>query len=381
LHYLSFSLLNNLSTRVAYGLILLATLFVCSPVSANAYLQSLQHDANQRKLYQHPYWLALGHYKTADKNSSSYESYSDDSRFFLSEDGKRFPQHELEKNLEAFFADPKLGDEHAQCRFVARFNWLTEQLSIDKTQLPVTDCGLYKKWLKTINAGSVSLIFASHYAYSPSSMYGHTLLRIDPPQKEKASDWLSYAVNFGATVNEGDRTFLYAWRGLTGGYSGIFAMGPYYEKIQTYSNMENRGLWEYKLGFNADEVNLLVMHLWELRDIKFDYYFFDENCSYRLLELLEIARPELDLLSSFSYKAIPTDTARAVKNSGLIAETNYRPSKVEELQHMASRLNESQKRLAVELSQDVSLLSTEPYVSTDKESKKEILAHVISNGK
>lgn len=373
MHLLPFGLLNNLPTKVAYGFILLATLFVCLPVSANSYLASLHQDANQRELYQHPYWLALGHYKVTNKNSSTYESYSDDPKFFLSVDGKRSPQHELEKTLDAFFADYKLGDAHAQCRFVARFNWLTEQLSIDKTQLPVVDCALYNQWFKTINASSISLIFASHYVYSPSSMYGHTLLRIDPPQKDKASDWLSYAVNFGATVNEDDQTLLYAWRGLTGGYSGIFAMGPYYEKIQTYSNMENRGLWEYKLGFNADEVDLLVTHLWELRDIHFDYYFFDENCSYRLLELLEIARPELDLLSSFSYKAIPTDTARAVKNSGLIANTNYRPSKVEELQYRSSKLSESQKRLAVELSQDASLLSAEPYISTDKESKKEIL--------
>ena len=52
--------------------------------------------------------------------------------------------------------------------------------------------------------------------------------------------------------------------------------------------------------------------MWELKQIQFDYFFFDENCSYRLLELLQVARPGLQLTTQFPLTAIPTDTVKAI---------------------------------------------------------------------
>ena len=52
-------------------------------------------------------------------------------------------------------------------------------------------------------------------------------------------------------------------------------MLPYYEKIKEYSNLENRDIWEYSLEFTPDEVERMLLHLWELKDIYTDYYFFD----------------------------------------------------------------------------------------------------------
>ena len=39
----------------------------------------------------------------------------------------------------------------------------------------------------------------------------------------------------------------------------------------------------------------MLLHLLDLKDIATDYYFFDENCSYELLFLLDAARPEARL--------------------------------------------------------------------------------------
>lgn len=54
----------------------------------------------------------------------------------------------------------------------------------------------------------------------------------------------------------------------------------------------------------------MIAHAWEIRDRNFDYYFFDENCAYRLLALIDIARPGTDLLGEVSTHAIPSDTVR-----------------------------------------------------------------------
>jgi hypothetical protein len=73
----------------------------------------------------------------------------------------------------------------------------------------------------------------------------------------------------------------------------------------------------------------MVEHVWELKQIQFDYFFFDENCSYRLLELLQVARPSLRLTEQFPLTAIPTDTVKAVKEAGLVERsTTARPANV-----------------------------------------------------
>src|SRR5690606_18640561 len=121
---------------------------------------------------------------------------------------------------------------------------------------------------------------------------------------------LSYALNFGAFIEGDDNSILYAWRGLMGGYPGLFALVPYREKLSEYNRLENRDLWEYRLNLTAEETTRMVEHVWELKQIRFDYFFFDENCSYRLLELLEIARPGLELTEHFPLTAIDRKSTR-----------------------------------------------------------------------
>src|SRR5690606_28974875 len=51
-------------------------------------------------------------------------------------------------------------------------------------------------------------------------------------------------------------------------------------------------------------------------------YFIDENCSYRLLSLLEVVRPSSNLLSGLSAVVLPADTVRVLIENGLVAATD-----------------------------------------------------------
>ncbi|HXV19624.1 MAG TPA: DUF4105 domain-containing protein, partial [Desulfuromonadales bacterium] len=93
----------------------------------------------------------------------------------------------------------------------------------------------------------------------------------------------------------------------------------------------------------------MFRHIWELRDIYSDYFFFDENCSYNLLFLLEAARPTLELTARCRPWVIPIDTVRLVRESGLVAETRYRPSKATRISHLAGRMDKEEKRLAKQI--------------------------------
>jgi len=315
----------------------------------SAPLQAAPDQLRLQFLSNDPFWLSLGHYEQT--KLGAWRSHVDDERFFLSEQGAHDPRAELLATLDALYASPSLADLHAQCIYPARTRWLREQLKLD--DLPKVSCKAFDIWFQDINPHRVALIFPAAYLNSPSSIFGHTLLRIDPPELEQqGSSLLSYALNFGATIEGEDNGILYAWKGLMGGYPGQFALLSYREKIAEYSRLENRDLWEYSLNLSQDETARMVEHVWELKQIRFDYFFFDENCSYRVLELLEVARPGLRLTEGFSLTAIPTDTVKAVEAAQLVDKTYYRPSRERELQAREVSLSPEERLWAKRLTED-----------------------------
>ena len=293
-------------------------------------------------LHEHPVWLTLGHYHQ-DTLGSGFTSQADDPAFFLSESGKTSPEAELQATLEAI-RQPGGGDDHARCRFPARDAWLREQLDLPDT--PV-DCPAYDEWAETLNTEKVTLVFAASYLNSPSSMFGHTFLRLDPPQDDEETDLLlANTISYAADAAEHDSELLFAYRGIFGGYPGITAIQPYYEMIRLYNDIEHRDLWEYTLNLTQPEVDTLLAHTWEIQDKNFDYYFFDENCAYRLLALIDAARPGTDLLDEVSTHAIPSDTVRWVRDAGLVESIHYRPSAATSVAHSLDSLPPEHRTIA-----------------------------------
>lgn len=301
---------------------LMAVLLAALPHDARA-TQAAWAQAQARQLWQQDAWLHLGHYQGSG-GDGSWRSQADDTDFFLSPTGREDPRAEMQATLAAFSAPAERANAHAQCRFVARLDWLRSEL--DLGELPQPDCSDYREFRAQVRGQRAVLVFPSYYLNSPSSMFGHTLLRLDPDGVEDGSDYLSFAVNFGALVDPADNGLFYAYKGLSGGYPGQFAVDLYYKKIQEYNRDENRDIWEYPLDLSAAETERLIQHLWELKGINFPYYFFDENCSYRILELLEVARPGIDLTHAFPLTAIPIDTVRAVQQAGMVQGKRFRPS-------------------------------------------------------
>ncbi|MCQ2046457.1 membrane protein [Stutzerimonas stutzeri] len=316
------------------------------------------------RLADETYWHSLGHYERG--KLGGWRSYVDDDDFFLAEGGEQDPAAELAATLTALYAPATQGDRHAQCVYPARSRWLREQLNL--TDLPAVECSEFATWYAEVAPHSAVLVFPAAYLNSPSSMFGHTLLRIDQANIDtQGSPLLSSALNFGAFIEGLDNSILYAWKGLMGGYPGLFSLLPYREKIGEYSRLENRDLWEYRLNLTPDETGRMLEHVWELKQIRFDYFFFDENCSYRLLELLEIARPGLRLTAQFPLTAIPADTVRAVIDAGLVEGIDYRPSRERELLARTEPLETEELNWVRQLADDPQLLEQSGYLELPAE--------------
>ena len=249
-------------------------LLLSVPISAETItphtVSKLINKAEKLQLWQNNEWINLLHY---NKEYGGFISQVDDKRFFYAEEGKTNPQAELIETLKHLFLTEDNNSQQTQCQFVARTRWLSEKLNIDKNQLPVVHCSEYQEWRQLFQADSVTMIFPAYHLGSPSSMFGHTLLRLDNSNSAN-TEWLSFAVNFGANISNDDNSLVYAYRGLAGGYPGNFISEPYFKKIQEYNRIEHRDIWEYKLNLTPKETEIMVEHLWELKTINFNYYFF-----------------------------------------------------------------------------------------------------------
>jgi hypothetical protein len=340
-------------------------LFTCfvlclSAFNCDAATDNLNSDDTLLEIAHSAQWLSLLHVKDPT-NLSELHSFVDDNTFFLAGDGSINPKSELLATLVALKTKPFI-----QCKFPARTQLLLKKINSLAENIPPAECTEYLAWRSQLNTHSVVLVFADTQLNSPSSMYGHTFLRFDPENVEDNSTYLSYALNFGATVPEGDGGFFYAARGIAGGYPGNFAANPYFEKIKEYNQLENRDLWEYKLNLTASEIDLMLSHMWELKEIDFDYYFFDENCSFRLLELLDVARTGLNLIADFPVTSIPLDTIRSVQNAGLVIDVHYRPSIMTELKAQLANLSSQENNLVLALSKDIDVLKNDEFMQLSK---------------
>lgn len=320
--------------------------------------------ATDQKLYEDAYWRTLLHYKKTLSGGS--ESFIDDPRFFLSPEGKFNPKAELEASIIAFFPKktvkrPRLkqtnpfdglgeisDEDNTQdviCRFPARYEWLRKKLGVDESEFPHVLCESFERVMENIKPKSVTLIFPTYSMNSPASMFGHTLLTIDTENKSKP---LSQAINYSASTNETNGLF-FAFKGIFGFYKGYYSVMPYYQKIQEYSDIRQRDIWEYPLNLSESEIRRMLMHLWELKDLYSYYYFFDENCSYNLLFLLESARPSLNMTEQFPLWILPIDTVKAAKKAGLTDTADYRPSKATRIKQKISHLSDAGQQLALDI--------------------------------
>ncbi|HLO24916.1 MAG TPA: DUF4105 domain-containing protein, partial [Geobacteraceae bacterium] len=195
------------------------------------YLESLLARARMEHPHRDRNWQILLHYKPTD--AASPTSLIDDQKFFLAPDGKRNPSGELEATLRGLFRNDLSGDDAIRCRFPARTAWLLDRLGIDDRRLPEAACRKLDEALSAADPKRTVLVFPSAYINSPASMFGHTLLRIDSSNK---SSLISYAANYAAATTD-TNGFLYAYKGIFGGYKGYYSMMPYYEKVKEYNDL------------------------------------------------------------------------------------------------------------------------------------------------
>lgn len=311
-------------------------------------LKRLMDAAKASQLSEQPQWRAFIHYKR--KSNDRWLSQVDSPHFFMSDVGKQSPEAELNATLAALFslqAKPPLRLT-AYCRFVARRTWLEEQLPDLFSLVPAKDCTEFKRYVEFLDAEVLTLVFPTAHPNSPSSAFGHTLLRIDKKNQRAESRLLNMSLNFAADVSPDVPATTYAIRGLSGGFEGRFRLLPYHIKLREYGQIENRDTWEYELLLDKPAVDLVLRHAYEMLISHYDYYFLSENCSYHLLSLLEVAFPDTPLTDDFNLWTIPVDTIRKLEELQLTKPPRFIPSSIRTLQSRQKALSQNDVKLSLQ---------------------------------
>jgi hypothetical protein len=279
-------------------------------------------------------WLKLGHYRKTWLGGRLSEI--DGPGFFLAEDGRTNPEHELARDfadLETFQhlrsnnPSTPINDTDPECRMPARFAFLKQNV-IEAAAWRAPNCPRYAHFHDGIRATSATLVFSSYYLNNPASAFGHTFVRLNKEAHDGSRyPLLDYGVGYAADAGNAN-PLSFALGGLFGWFPGSFSNVPYYLKVAEYNDFETRDLWEYDLDLSKQEVELLVAHFWELAAARISYKYLSANCSSLLLGALEAAAPRLELSDKLPYWVIPADTVHALfELPGLVTSTHFRPSK------------------------------------------------------
>lgn len=270
------------------------------------------------ELYKKNEWQKMLFYQK--KYFSAPKGIVDSKNFYISSEGKINLEKEMDETIRAFFSNSE--ENSIQCRFPRRLKWLKHELDDKNYQFPVKKCEKLENWLQLVDPKGVVLVFSSSYINNPASMFGHTFLQI----KNSNNPLTDFGVNFAANPDT-ENFLLYSLKGLSGFFEGRFNLLPYSIKVQEYNNSESRDIYEYELNLSPDEINNMILSLWEVGDHEIDYYYMDENCSFIMLALLDTANPNYNFTDQFLLWVNPADTIRAVlSHSGILKKLTFRPS-------------------------------------------------------
>lgn len=338
-------------------------------------------EQNLAYLSQSKLWLKLLSYE--DGLLTNTLSTSINSKLFYLYQGEDFnPQKELISTLQAFKISPIEGDinQHAQCKFPARYIWLNQQLNFNELGIRGIECPEYKRWSKYDLLDSISFVFATGYLGNPASYYGHTLLKLNASLHTEER-LLDVSINYGAEVPADEDPVSYILKGLVGGYDGSFSHSQFYFHTQNYLEHELRNIWEYKLNLSQQDQRFLLAHIWELIGQDYTYYFFNKNCVARMYQLFSLIEG-IELPQMNPFWVVPQEAIRAINkakynNKNLIKEVVFIPSRQSQFYDKYWQLTSVENDYVLKIINNFDKLKNLPNANLSNEEKFRILAVLI----
>ncbi|MEQ1724256.1 MAG: hypothetical protein ABL930_13880, partial [Pseudobdellovibrio sp.] len=140
------------------SLLLISGAAIAAPLN----LEQILIEAQTKKLHQSVFWHKLLNYKST--LTGSVKSDIQNADYFLSTVGNINPESELIATIKAItVANFEDDNQNAQCKFIARYNWLSRELNLSQYDFHKANCTQFKEWTQNNSVKSLSAVFASGY--------------------------------------------------------------------------------------------------------------------------------------------------------------------------------------------------------------------------
>jgi len=332
----------------------------CLTLPVFGYSQNNLPNEELSRLSSNTEWLALLHYRqhaVLTRNSS----YIVNDEFFLHPDGKFDAKAELEATVSALNAPVKTDiNKHAACLFPARRLWIEAHSSMRFSDVA---CREYSDWAQLDSVDSISMVFATGHFKNPASFFGHNFLKLN--SKGSESYLLDPSINFGAKIPPNENPLFYLAKGIGGVYDAQFTREPFYRFLAKYGEQDLRDIWEYRLDLSPHQRELIIAHLWEVKDAVFPYYFFRENCAYQIASVLGIIT-NTEFVPQYLPWAMPITVFDRMMHApadqrALVTQVDFYQSRRTEFQNRFAKSTAAEKRLITRYSNDETVLNTESF--------------------
>ena len=272
------------------------------------------------------YWSKLLHYENGN-------SIIDTDSFFLSSNGKNSLESELIATLEAFE-----NNESTICKYPARYKWLNYLGLVEKTEIECKNLNEFT----AANFTKISIAFSTERYNAAASLFGHVFLKLD-------SQSTSNVIEYTAKIPQDTSPLSYVYEGLFGGFTSKYNFFSFNVKDFEARDEEFRDLVLYELDFKAEQIENIMLHLFEIKDTTQKYYFLWRNCSSELIKLLDISKYDNDISNSFGIFTLPVEVVKSADDNKYINNIKILHSKLSQYNSNYELLNTEEKILLKEI--------------------------------
>jgi len=322
--------------------ILLIVVFLSTLSNATQIKYKLKTDKNLKQISQSFMWKRLIYF---DKSISEVN----DDQFLISKN--RFSlKNELIDTINGYDdIDTTNFNNSLRCKFPARYYWLSKYIDFPNYKEIDERCTKLRDYYDESDLDSISVILVSGYLGNPASTFGHSFIKLN--KRSGDNDLFDTSINYGALVPENENIVKYIFKGIFGGYEAGFSDKYFYIQDLIYNHNEFRDMWDYKLNLSLEQKKIIIYHLLEILGKKFNYYFLDKNCGYRVSQLIEIMLNK-KILQNSKVWYVPVETFYKLedldKKNDIIKSIEYIPSYQLKIYKEFEKLNNKSKNFLID---------------------------------
>lgn len=230
-------------------------------------------------------------------------------------------------------------NEENICKYPAKYSFLDEKLDLN---ISFNHCNDLNNFMKDSMGESASIVFVSSFLSSPSSFFGHVFLK----SNKKDNIFFSQTISYAAEVPEDTGFFKMIYSGVGGDFLGTLNVTPYFKLLENYNVMEQRNIEEYQLNLTKKEVKRMLLHTYELLLEKDHYKFFENNCATELLWLINVAKPDANIMKDKAFFDTPYGVVKTAHKLGLLKnEMMTRDSMLSNMNELYFSMSQEEKEV------------------------------------